>query len=85
MKKLLITLFIVILYIIFICRPLALIHPIYRMWIFLILLVVQSMNTAIHFTLPHEGKKIFKVLTNILNILILVFGMCFAFMIFLVF
>lgn len=85
MKRLCITLFILLLYAAFICRPLALIPPLCRMLVFLILLVIQSMNTALQLTRPYSGKFFLKLVTGILNILVLCLGILFAFMIFIVF
>lgn len=81
------TLFVIVLYVAFICRPLALIPPILRVWIFLILLVIQSMNTALQLSqLRKSGENIaVKVITTILNIVVLGLGMLFAFMLFFVF
>lgn len=85
MKKLFITLFIIVLYVIFLCRPLALIHPFLRMWVFLILLAVQSMNTVLQFVKPCTEKILLNIFTGILNVVVLIMGMIFAFLIYYVF
>lgn len=49
------------------------------------LLVIQSMNTALQLTRPYSGKFFLKLITGILNVLVLCLGILFAFMIFIVF
>ena len=87
MKKLCRTALIIILYVAFICRPLALISPLWRVWIFIILLVIQAMNTALQFAQLSKTQDsiAIKVITTILNILVLGLGMLFLFMLFFVF
>ena len=87
MRNLCRTIFIIILYAAFICRPLALLDPLWRVWIFLILLVIQSMNTALQLAQLRKvrGNIAVKVIATILNIIVLSLGMLFAFMLFFVF
>lgn len=86
MKKVYITFLIIILYIAFLCKLPSIQDSITNMMIALMLLVMQSMNTAWQFSGKLADRGLLKFLKDHrLNLIVLMFGMYLAFTIFVIY